>query len=73
MSGKNGYVMIELLLMLTVVSLCTRMCIPMMKLKKRGNAVRNDFQPMSELWQKEQRCGIYCPKREVLPDLVSLR
>ena len=73
MSGENGYVMIELLLMLIVVSLCTQMCVPMMKLKKRGDAIRNDFQSMRELWQNEQRCGIYCPKKEVLPDSVSLK
>ena len=73
MNGESGYVMIELLLMLIVVSLCAGMCVPMMNLKKKGDSVHNDFHKMEELWQREERCEIHCPKKEVMPDLISLK
>ena len=73
MNGKNGFVMIEMMLSLAIMMMIIELTFTAVDTKRRYQQLQVDEDEVYQLWQNEERCEVFCPKKDLLPDLISLK
>lgn len=73
MKKKDGFVMIEMLLAVLIMTFCCSIVYGSCQLRLRCDSYQYDSEMMMELFADEERRKVFWPKKDILPVIVSLK
>lgn len=73
MKKKDGFVMIELLLAIMMLTVSASIIYGSCQLKYKCESYHYDNESMNELYADEERRKLFWPKKDILPVIVSLK